>query len=284
MSKILGKIQDIDRRIVYLVVFLSILLPFLPGFGFLQVDFSVKPETEAIFKTIEDLEEGDAVFFDFSFDPAVKAELLPFTKAFIKHCFRKKVKLFVYYSLAASSGLGQEMFKEITEMPEFADVVEGEDFIQLNWLGYNIFPDIYILNMSSDFKGTFKKEGRIFEGINNIYDLDYIICAAGNSFPQLYIDFQLSYGYLLGIAVTAVSGPDYLPYLQTGQINGMMMGLRGAAEYEKLLYEKYGNESDKGTAYAGMASLTLSHLAIIGFIILGNVIYFTEQRKKRKGA
>ncbi|MBN1968029.1 MAG: hypothetical protein JXR48_03075 [Candidatus Delongbacteria bacterium] len=282
MNKFVHILKNIDRRIVYLLVFLAILLPFLPGFEFLQIDFSVKPETKSVYETIDNLKEGDAVFFDWSFDPASKAELEPFAKAFIKQCFRKKVKLFIYYSLAAASGLGQNIVKEITELPEFAGVKEGEDFIQLNWLGYGIGPTLYIINMSSDFKKTFGKEGKIFEGVNNLKDIKYMFIAAGNGFPQVYIDFQLRYSYLLGIAVTAVSGPDYLPYMKTGQLNGMVMGLRGAAEYEKLLIDQYKKNYDRGTAYAGMASLTLSHLTVIMFIILGNVIYFLERKNKRR--
>ncbi|PID26836.1 MAG: hypothetical protein CR982_08460 [Candidatus Cloacimonadota bacterium] len=282
MYKILKFLKNLDRRIIYLIIFLSIILPFLPGFEFLKVSFSVKPETKGVYATIADMEEGDAVFFDWSFDPSVKAELLPFAKAFVKQCFRKKVKLFIYYSLAASAGLGQETIKEITELPEFADIEEGKDYLQLNWLGYGIGPDFYILNMSSDFKGTFKKEGKIFEGLNTLHDIDYFVCAAGNAFPQIYIDFQLRYRYKLGIAVTAVSGPDFLPYIQTGQLNGMVTGLRGAAEYEKMLFNEYGNKYDKGTAYAGMASLTLSHLAMIFFILLGNFIYVFEKKRRIK--
>jgi len=276
----LDKIKNLDRRVVYFVVFLSILLPFLPGFGFLQMPFETKPETEHVFEYIENLNEGDPVFLDWSFDPSVKAELLPFAKAFLKQAFRKKLRVFIYYSMATASGLGQETLKEISATKEFGYIEEGKNYAQLQWLG-SILPDIYIVNMASDFKGTFRKEGPIFEGINTIKDLKYIVIAAGNKLPQYYIDMQIRFGYTLGIAVTAVSGPDFIPYLQTGQINGMVNGLRGAAEYELLLSRKYNNPGDKGTAFAGMASLTLSHVTIIGFIILGNLIHFAEQRRKK---
>ncbi len=275
----LDKIKNLDRRVVYLVVFLSILLPFLPGFGFLQMPFETKPETESIFNYMEDLKPGDPIFLDWSFDPSVKAELLPFTKAFLKQAFRKKLRVFIYYSSPMGSGLGQEVLKELTESKEFASIEEGVDFIQLQWIV--VLPDIYIVNMASDLKGTFRREGEIFKNVNTLRDLKYVVIASGSKMPQYYIDLQVRFGYKLGIAVTAVSGPDFIPYLQTGQVNGMINGLRGAAEYELLLSRKYNNPSDKGTAYAGMASLTLSHVTIIGFILLGNIIYFTEQRRKK---
>ncbi len=72
------------------------------------------------------------------------------------------------------------------------------------------------------------------------------------------------------------------------RINGMINGMRGAADYETLLEERYGGKDNKtpyiGTATRGMASLTLSHLVIFGFIALGNFIYFYDKRKKKRGA
>ena len=42
---------------------------------------------------------------------------------------------------------------------------------------------------------------------------------------------------------TAVSAPEYYPYLQSGQLQGLLGGMAGAAEYEKL-------RGEKGTGHA----------------------------------
>ena len=54
---------------------------------------------------------------------------------------------------------------------------------------------------------------------------------------------------------------------------GLLGGMKGGAEYEKLL-----DRPDWATR--GMGAQSLVHLVIIGFIVLGNIGYFLTPRKK----
>ena len=276
--KILEKLKNLDRRIIYLLVMLSIILPLLPGLGdYFKFPVTATKETKNIFDYVESLEEGDAVHIDWAFDPSVKAELLPFFKIFFKHCLRKKLKTFVYYASINGMNLGKETVKEITQMEDFADLEEGVDYIQMEYIP--VQPDILIFNMVSDYKGTYKKEGKIFEGIETLSDIDYFLGIAGSGWHITAINMQIRFNYTLALAVTAVLGPDFIPYYQTGQLNGLAIGLRGAAEYEMMVSKAYdANYYDSATK--GMASLTLSHLVIFGLVLIGNIVYFIERRKR----
>jgi hypothetical protein len=64
--------------------------------------------------------------------------------------------------------------------------------------------------------------------------------------------------------VTAVSAPEYYPYLQSGQLRGLLGGMAGAAEYELARHEK-------GSRHAGMDAQSLGHLLVALCIVLGNV-------------
>jgi len=68
---------------------------------------------------------------------------------------------------------------------------------------------------------------------------------------------------------TAVSAPEYYPYLQSGQLRGMLGGMAGAAEYERL-------EGENGPATRGMDAQSLAHLFIAACIVLGNVVQWTR--------
>ena len=114
--------------------------------------------------------------------------------------------------------------------------------------------------MYSDFKSTFGKEGKIFRGIKTFNDIKYLMAFAGSTYPESYILLQRRFGFKMGAGVTAVTGPDFVPYLQTGQLDGMLFGLKGAAEYENLRISKGAEKKLNHRANAGMASLTLSHL------------------------
>ena len=82
---------------------------------------------------------------------------------------------------------------------------------------------------------------------------------------------QSRFHVILVAGCTAVSAPEYYPYYQSGQLVGLLGGLAGAAEYEKLV-------DVTGTATRGMDAQSLGHLAIILFIIIGNVLYFRSRR------
>ena len=65
--------------------------------------------------------------------------------------------------------------------------------------------------------------------------------------------------------------PDLFPFIQSGQMIGVLGGLSGAAEYEAIL--KY-----PGKATAGMSAQSIAHLIIVVFIVFGNVVYFLSRR------
>jgi hypothetical protein len=70
---------------------------------------------------------------------------------------------------------------------------------------------------------------------------------------------------------TAVSAPEYYPYLQSGQLQGLLGGMAGAAEYEKA-------RNEKGTATKGMDAQSMAHVFVALMIVLGNVVQWTRRR------
>jgi hypothetical protein len=63
------------------------------------------------------------------------------------------------------------------------------------------------------------------------------------------------------------------PFLQSKQIEGLMSGLKGAAEYETLI-------NRKSSAVAGMSPQSVVHVLVVFFVIFGNTLYFMTRRKK----
>jgi hypothetical protein len=64
--------------------------------------------------------------------------------------------------------------------------------------------------------------------------------------------------------------PLAYPYLDSGQLVGMLTGMRGAAEYEQLLgYQDVGSWAMAGQSFA--------HAFILVLIVLGNVATLRRQ-------
>jgi hypothetical protein len=72
---------------------------------------------------------------------------------------------------------------------------------------------------------------------------------------------------------TGVTAPEMYPYYQSKQLLGLLEGLKGAAEYEKLL-------GYKGSATKGMDAQSTGHWMMVVFIVLGNVLYFARGRQR----
>jgi len=74
---------------------------------------------------------------------------------------------------------------------------------------------------------------------------------------------------------TSVQVNEVIPYVQTGQLIGLLAGMPGAAEYEKLI-------NSPGIAIQGMAAQSFAHIVIVLFIIFGNLAFFIKQIRDRK--
>ena len=93
-----------------------------------------------------------------------------------------------------------------------------------------------------------------------------------------HISFNLSkVGY--NVAKYVPYGPvnEVMPYVQSGQMVGVLAGMPGAAEYESLI-------GQKGSATSGMDAQSVAHLVIVLFIVLGNISYFIDRKRSRKVA
>jgi hypothetical protein len=77
-----------------------------------------------------------------------------------------------------------------------------------------------------------------------------------------------------------VQAPQIFPYYPK-QVNGILGGIKAAAEYESILADAYPDVAGtENMAIVRMGPQTIAHLIIIFFILLGNVSYFLSRKKK----
>ena len=78
------------------------------------------------------------------------------------------------------------------------------------------------------------------------------------------------------LACTGVMAPEAYPFLDSGQLVGMLTGMRGAAEYEILLHSP-------GFGVTAMAGQSAAHLFILALIALGNLPILVAAIRKGVG-
>ena len=270
---------NLDRRVVFLFVFLGVAIPLLIPF---RLPIKATPNVRAVYDTIEEIaaSEGGTALISFDYGPSAMPELQPMALAILRHCFQRGVKVVVMNLWPQGVGLAQQALEEMsTELGR----TYGEDYV---FLGYKTGMGSLVINMGQDFHNAFPRDLQgnrtdslaVTQGIASLGDFDFVIClAAGNTPDAVWIPFgQEKHRFPFAAGCTAVMAPDMFPFLQSKQMDGMIGGLAGAAEYETLVQAP-------GSATEGMKPQSIAHLVIILFIVLGNLMYFLYGRQGQGG-
>lgn len=274
---ILEKFLNVDRRYIFILVALGVIVPLVFPLG---LAVTTSPPVERVYNEIESLKPGTPVLVSVDYDPSTQPELSPMTTAILRHCFARDLPVIITVLHPGGPGLALEISDRISKE---AGAVYGEDYV---FLGYKVGASAVILSIGQDFRVSFPAdyfntpidEIPLMEEVKNYNDIGLVVTLSGSTFPDVWVAYgHERYGQKVAAGVTAVMAADYYPYLQTGQLVGLLGGLKGAAEYEKLI-----NRPDDGLK--GMDAQTIVHLLIVVFIVLGNVAYILVQRVKKREA
>jgi hypothetical protein len=275
------RMLQIDRRWIFLTMAIVVVAVYLLH---IQVPVYTTKEVRNIYERIESLKEGDVILLALDYDPSTLAELDPMTFTVLKQSFHKKLKVIVTALHQNGPTMADQKIHQAMEIHRNSggdSVVYGRDIV---FLGYKPYPALVINSMGQDFHISFPADYYntsidslpLTQRVHNLTDVKAIINISGTSATDYWISYgAAAYNVPLAIGVTGVMATDYYPYLQSGRIFGLMGGLKGAAEYERLA-------DNPGSAIEGMAMQMWAHLLIIAFIIIGNVGYFLSRRAQAK--
>lgn len=276
MSTLAFRLLRLDRRIIFLLIGLGTLLPLLYPVG---LPIRVSPEVRKVYDYIDRLPGGTLVLMSFDFEPGGKPELAPMAVALLRHAFQRDLKVAGMTLWPAGTGLAESILAQVAQE---RGKKRGADYV---YLGYAPGESNAIISMGQDFHAAFPTDYYgtkitdipLLAQIRSLRDIPYVISLTVG-FPGIdtwYVYGKEKYGFELGGGCTAVSAPRFYPLLHTGQINGLLSGLRGAAEYEVLL-------GQEGKAMAGMDAQSATHILIIALLALCNGLYFLTGQAQRQ--
>jgi hypothetical protein len=280
--------MTIDRRIIYAILLAVVILPLV-----FPTILKVTPMTpvEKLFIAVDNTTEDKALILDCSYSPQIKAEVEPMAIAVLRHAFKTRKKILVLSLYVEMIGLATRAINQVVDefnstAQTYQDsIIYGRDYVFLGWQPPPIVPmlgmgesisNIYVV----DYYGNQTDTLQMMKAIKNYNDISILVALSGSRIPISWVSYaQNRYGLVVGVGCTAVSGADFYPYYQTGQFTGLMIGMKGAAEYEELVETNYGVKGRR-IASEAMLSLTYAHLAIMLFIVIGNIGFFLHRRKK----
>ena len=271
------KIGDMDRRWIFIIIALVVLLPL-----FFPIGLPIRPtdSTQTAYDAMDNLDPGSKVLFSCEYGPSTKPEVHPMVYAVLRHLFKNGHKVYITCLWPDGQFMAEEAIEEIAEQ-EF-NLTYGKDYVLLGFRPGNeavvkgIVSNIRKL-YSTDARGTLTDNIPMMEGVNQLVDFDFIFTAsAGYPGTVEWVQYGADpTGVPMSTGVTSIQVNEVMPYVQSGQVKGILAGMPGAAEYEKLV-------GVPGIGTSGMDAQSIAHLVIVLFIIFGNVTFFIERQRQKK--
>ena len=289
IKKIFILLGSLDRRIIFFIVGLSVLIPLLKP-EWVKLPIRPTPESQIVFDEINNLNEGDKVLLSFEYGPSTKPEIHPMAIAILKHLYAKNIQVYGFALWPDGNFMSTEAFSEVSV--EF-DKKYGIDYVNL---GFKPGQEAVITGIASDIrtlytvdlKGTPINDIPMMKDVVNIEDFDFVFSlSAGFPRSKEWVQYACDPKNIpLSTGCTSIQVTDIMPYVENNQIRGILAGMPGAAEYESLVeteLQKMKITATPGKATGMMAAQSIAHVVIVLFIIFGNITYFITRKKKRKG-
>jgi len=270
------KLEKIDRRWIYLLVGLAVIIPFIIPMRF---PVSVSPEGRSFYEAVDALPDSSCVMLVFDYYPSTMAETEPMAVAGARHLFSKDCRIITLTNIPYGA---PTMAERVTRRVAAEYGKEyGIDFVNLGYK-YGYVSVLKGMGMSiesifpTDNNGTPLSQLPLMDSVVNYEQIDFIFEVADNATADYWISIvNAGYGVPMGVGATAVMAPKYYAFVGAGQIVGLLGGMKGAAEYEILL-----NQPD--AAFRGMDVQSMVHFLIIFFVIVGNVGFFFGRAQRRR--
>ena len=286
MKRIFILLGSLDRRIIFLIVGLSVLIPLLKP-EWVNLPIRPRPESQIVFNEINKLNEGDKILLSFEYGPSTKPEIHPMSIAILKHLFAKNIQVYGFALWPDGNFMSTEAFSEVSH--DYGKKY-GIDYVNLGYkpgaeaVVKGIAADIRAL-YTVDLKGTPIDDIPMMKDVVNVENFDFVFSlSAGFPGSTEWVQYACDPKNIpMSTGVTSIQVTDILPYVENGQIRGILAGMPGAAEYESLV-EAALKEMDlsvkPGKASGMMAAQSIAHVVIVLFIIFGNITYYITRKNK----
>jgi hypothetical protein len=264
----------LDRRWIFLVMGVLVLWPLLVP---LALPLKVTPPVRNFVTAVDRVPAGSTVLMSCDYDPGSIPELVPMTRTAFRHLMSRNCRVVITCLWPGGPSLVDSVVTEVSR--EFPGKVYGRDWVNL---GYKAGNEAVMVLMGQGIANAFPRDFRshdvktlpIMREVRDYTSFPLMVSiSAGQPGTKEWVQqVQARFHLPMVAGVTAVSAPEYYPYLQSGQLRGMLGGMAGAAEYELARHEK-------GSATRGMDAQSLGHLFVALCILLGNLVQFLQRRR-----
>lgn len=275
MQSIFEKMYQVDRRIIYAILLLAMVIPM---FFTLGLPITIDTYVEDAYKVVNELPAGSVIWVGCEYSASQIAEIKPMLQAFVRLALQKGHYIYIGSSFADGCTTAHNWLQEV-----FAETkaVNGENYIIFGYRpSFNSTMEAVrsnVVNAMSDrdHYGNKLSDKPIMKHFTKASDIDLVLVFdSGSPGSDDYIAVWRSQGEvnLMVCGATGVELPNQLVKYDAGLLQGVVGGMNGAAQLEKLV-------GVPGSATKGMDSQGLAHLTIIAFMIIGNIGYLVSKKQ-----
>ena len=274
----ISQFGQLDRRWIFLIIALVVLLPLFFPIG---LPIRATESTRQVWETVENLEPESKVLMSLEYGPSTKPELHPMAYGIIRHLLKNGHKIYITCLWPDGQFMAEDIIEKVIEK-EFPHKFYGEDFVLL---GFKPGNEAVIKGIVSNIRKLYTVDARgksvnsipMMKGVNQFKDFDFLFSAsAGYPGTVEWVQYASDpTGVPMSTGTTSIQVNEVMPYVQGGQVKGILAGMPGAAEYEALI-------GIPGIGTSGMDAQSIAHVVIVLFIVFGNVAFFVERKKSQK--
>jgi hypothetical protein len=265
------RMLSIDRRYLYLILFVNMVVFLLLP---VRLPARVTPPVQRFYNAIEQLQPGDLVMVSSNWSASTIAENQPQFQAVLIHLMRKKVRFTIMSAEAQARDISLRLADRMTKEYGYQ---YGKD-----WAHFGFFPNLMVAikGMSNDLPATIKQDVKgipaekleVLKGVQSLKDYKMVIDVTPSGTVPNWISYRPKNLRVL-FCPTSVMAAEAYTFLDSGQIEGMITGAKGAQEYEQLL-----GIVGLGTRFIN--GIQFSHVLIILTILLGNIAMIMQRIKQ----
>src|SRR5262245_48845532 len=162
-----SSLENLDRRWIFLVVGLLVLVPLIFPFG---LPIQVSPRVQAFHDAIAKIPDGSTVLMSCDYDPGAIPELVPMTRTALRQLFDKNCKVVITVLWNGGPGLVDRVMRETAA--EYPQKQYGVDYVNL---GYKAGNEAVMVLMGqgianafpNDYRGNVTRSLPIMKGVRD---------------------------------------------------------------------------------------------------------------------
>jgi hypothetical protein len=266
--------QKLGRWLIYALLVIAICVTvFVPATRDL-----IKPpqaaETLAFYSAVSDLRQGSEVLLVVDYDASHEGELTPQMRAILWHLMDRDVGVIVVSHTPQGAAIVQDLIQDGFGRPLGQEVISGQHYLNLGYMPPH--PALLQAFMAAPLGGISSwgtdpddvAQSALGQRVARFDDLDLVLLVSSSQDHVRWWVEQVAVskshpGIVVGASASAAT--HLMPYYAAsdgGQIGGLMVGLAGAAEYERLTGAQFLPSARESLILLGVAQLLLAAIVL----------------------